>query len=146
MAARPRIVVPVDAARRKFLIAMGIAYVGIGFSYAIADPTVAAAVTLRWLPGPFGFYGLVWIVCGFIAIVSSFVPTTRDKPGFLCLSIPPSIWAMGFVVAQLLVWFTDYSGVRAWVSAIIFGVIALAVDTVSGMIDSRLVQHEERVR
>lgn len=134
----PRLVIPVDAARRKFLIAFGVAFAAIGFSYMTAEPTAPVRVALRWIDWlPFWVLGSIWVACGAVAIVSSFLPTTRDKPGFLCLSIPPTLWAGAYLVAAGLDQWAGYGAPRAWVSVIVFGVIAFAVDVVSGMVDAR---------
>lgn len=135
---RDRLVIPVDASRRKFLVAFGVAYLAIGFSYASAGPDTPARHALQWTHVPFWLLGLLWVACGAVATAASFVPTTRDKPGFLCLSIPPTLWALSYAVAQVLVWLTEYDAPRAWVSVIVFAVIAFAVDVVSGMIDAEL--------
>lgn len=142
----PRIVIPVDASRRKFLIAFGVAYIAIGFSYAAAAPDAPVRLAMRWTHVPFWMLGLAWVACGIVATVASFVPTTRDKPGFLCLSIPPTLWALSYAVAQALVWCVDYTAPRAWVSVIVFGVIAFAVDVVSGMIDADLADPDKATR
>lgn len=136
-----RFVIPVDAARRKFLVSFGLCYIGIGVSYMTADRAAPVRVALRWMHIDLWILGLVWVLCGVIAIGSSFVPTTRDKPGFLCLSIPPSLWALSYAVATLFSWFGHYHAPRAWVSVMVFGLIAFAVDTVSGMVDARLADH-----
>lgn len=143
---RDRLVIPVDAARRKFLIAFGVAYLGIGFSYMTAHPGAPVRTALAWIHIPFWLLGLIWVSCGCIAITASFVPTTRDKPGFLCLSVPPTLWAFAYGVSQVLVWTTSYTAPRAWVSVIVFGVIAFAVDVVSGMVDANLVNARDELR
>lgn len=146
---RERLTIPVDAARRKFLVAFGAAYLCIGFSYVAAPATATVRGSLLWIDRashgwvPFWLLGCIWMAAGAVAVVSSFVPTTRDKPGFLVLSVPPSLWACSYLVAQVLAWSSAYQAPRAWVSVIVFGLIAFAVDVVSGMVDADLVSAHE---
>jgi hypothetical protein len=141
-----RIHIPVDVSRRKFLILFGLAYVGIGYSFIGAGPTAPARMALAWNEVPFWLFGLMWMGCGVVGMIASFVPTTRDKPGFLCLSVPPVVWSLGYLVAYLFQRLDHYDAPpRALVSVVVFAVVALAVDTVSGMVDARLAaKHETR--
>ena len=97
----PRIAIPVDISRRKFLIAFGLAYIGIGYSFLGAAPTTPARLALAWNHVPFWLFGIMWMGCGLGGMIASFVPSTRDKPGFLLLSIPPVVWSLGYFIAAL---------------------------------------------
>lgn len=127
--------IPPDVARRKFLFAFGAAYMVIGFSYVAATPSTPARIALSWLPVPFWVLGVLWMAAGATSILGSFLRAERDKVGFIALAVAPCFWTFSFCVSAAL-----HLVPRAWVSVFVFGLIAYAVDTVSGMVDASKVR------
>lgn len=118
--------------RGGFLAIFGVIYVAIGISYVFPPPTSSIRHTLAWIPFAWSLdaIGLAWITAGILAGFAAFRTVPADRLGFEALAGV----AFGWTMLNLLSWLLGYA-VRGWVSALIFGLIASAVLTVSGMLN-----------
>lgn len=116
--------------RGVFLAIFGVIYVAIGLSYIFPTPTSTIRRTVEWLPIPYvlAAFGLAWLIAGAVALAAAFQPLPDDRFGFEALAGV----ACGWTVVNLTSWVLGYS-VRGWVSALIFALLAAAVQTVAGM-------------
>lgn len=100
------------------LIVAGLVYIAIGISYVVATPTPerlrALEYALLWLD--YNNWGYVWMLIGFLSIISSRWPPVSETWGYTALTGQASAWGL-FYAASIL--FGDapnstISGVLSW--------------------------------
>lgn len=122
----------VNGRRGAFLIAFGVAYGGLGYSYAFVEPTAGRAAALAYITNHLSIHwlGIPWLVVAVVALGSAFVREPSDRFGYSGLSFLPVIWGGLYVIAWRL---GDSPG--GWVSGILYAAIAAAPLIVSGMVN-----------
>lgn len=85
----------------KILIAAGLAYMGVGFTYINAEPSesreVALQFALNWLS--IQSWGYIFAATGLLAIISSRWPPVTKKWGYILLTGLSSGWAATYALA-----------------------------------------------
>jgi hypothetical protein len=88
----------------KILIAAGLAYMGVGFTYVNAEPShsreVALQFALRWFS--IDVWGWFFVGIGLLAIISSRWPPVTKKWGYVLLTGLSSGWAATYALAVIL--------------------------------------------
>lgn len=119
--------------RGAFLALFGIVFILLGYSYLNIPPDSVPQLRhyLRFALSlaPIEFYGWAWIACGAIALIGG-LWHPLDWLGFAAAVFMPLAWAVAYFDAE----FQD--GVpRAWVSGMVFALLAGAIGLVAGMAD-----------
>ena len=116
--------------RGWYLVLLGIAYIALGYNYALVPDATGHHTALAWMVDviPIRVFGYLWSLAGGCAIGSGFLRTGRDRFGFAALAGVAFAWGAAFAVAWLA-----GGEPRAWSSAVIFWAIAPASVVVSGM-------------
>ncbi|GAA4358381.1 hypothetical protein [Angustibacter luteus] len=120
----------VNRRRGAFLLSFGIAYAGIGYSYAVAQSSPGRAVALSFITDHLSIHwlGVPWLVAGVVAIVSAFMREPRDRYGYSFLTFVPLLWGGLYLLAWRL-----HTAPQGWVTWILYSAIAAAPLIVSGM-------------
>lgn len=129
--------------RGAFLITVGILYLTLGFGYTnaplppyvfkqLAMPIeVSGYIGIHDPQTALSIWGIVWMSCGIVAMVTAWWPPGWDFIGFIALWIFGFVWAaLNFLGAIML------DAPRAEVIGLIFMVHAISVLIVSGMVDA----------
>lgn len=127
----------VNGKRGQFLLPLGVLHVIFGAAYVFPETSVSTARSVGFLLAwgiPVWVAGLPWILSGLAAAGAAFVkaPPGRDGWGFQALSSVEVMWACVFAFSWAI---GDHP--RGWLWAMVFGALAWAVLTVSGMVDPR---------
>jgi hypothetical protein len=114
--------------RGAALLILGIGKVvwGIGL---ITDPPSARGLEMLTAIGPLACWSLLWIVPGIITGVSGFLPTGRDRWGFVAALVPPTFWCTAYAVSFLtgvysrgifpfIFYLTHHVGMIVWASRV----------------------------
>lgn len=85
----------------RILIAAGLAYMGVGFTYVNAEPSKSREVALQFALQWFGIdvWGWIFVGIGLLAIVSSRWPPVTKKWGYVLLTGLSSGWAATYAAA-----------------------------------------------
>lgn len=119
--------------RGAFLVLFGAVYVLLGYSYlsVTVTPAVRHSLKLALSVAPLEVYAWGWIVAGAVAIVAGvMLPVAWKAAGFAAAVVMPTIWAL----VALTAW-TDGHVARAWVTAVVYALLAGSVAVVAGMVD-----------
>lgn len=119
--------------RGGLLVLFGAVWVLLGYSYlsipASFKPLLHRSLRFALSVAPIEAYGWIWIGTGLAAIIGGAVHRF-DWLGFGSAMLMPLYWSLVNFVAQ----FVD--GVpRAWVSGVIYGLLAAVVGVAAGMYD-----------
>jgi hypothetical protein len=128
--------------RGTFLVMMGLLYCTLGYSYGFTPlppftvQQLEGPISLaRWLPfvestkGCLQVWGALWIASGATAIIAAWWPPGRDDIGFHALWVFSSVWAVLNIIGEFM------GAERAGIVGVIFGIYAITVLLVSGMVD-----------
>ena len=103
--------------RGALLTLKGVMAAGYGSGQVVQPTGDRQGLTLLLKLAPLDFWGWAWIAAGVIALISAWLPSRRDWPGFLAVWLIATPWAM----AYLLSWWPLGASPRGWVVAMIFG-------------------------
>lgn len=117
--------------RGAFLMAMGIAWVGLGYSILSvpAPPAQTTGLTIILAALPLHMWGWVWITAGTLGIAHSGVQDVgRDQVGFTALALPTAAWSAGYLADWLA--FGGYS--RGWVTSLVYAALCASIVIAAG--------------
>lgn len=117
--------------RGAYLLSMGTAWVAYGAAVLLAPtpPAQVKGLTVLTTALPLDLWGWVWLTAGVVGVAFSPVRTVgTDQIGFTALVIPPTTWALGYLLDWILI--GDYS--RGWVVATTYGSLAASTLIASG--------------
>lgn len=83
--------------RGAVLIILGIGKTVWGLGY-IVDPPSARGLEMLTEIAPLSSWAWLWIGAGIVTGCSAFLPTGRDKWGFVAAQAPPTVWAVAYAV------------------------------------------------
>lgn len=121
--------------RRHSLVLMvcGLVYILIGTSFIITKPsssrTHALAVALRWMP--MDGWGIIFVLAGMMAIISSRWPPISETWGYTVLSGLSGAWSAVYLVG---IWF-KHAPASNYSQALIWGLIAFLWWAITGLIN-----------
>lgn len=128
--------------RRAALCLFGILWVAVGISVLttararftpIDDPTILSLMDRRE-------WGWMWMVCAAVAIFCGLFRNryrALDEWGFNALLIPPMVWMLAYVWAEIA-WLATAGQIgrsNGWIGAVIYTVISLAILMIAGWPD-----------
>lgn len=115
--------------RGRFLLILGIGKTcwGVGFIVTPQQTTQGLELLTRWCS--LQSWAWLWIVAGLVTFASAFLRIGRDGAGFIAALIPPSVWAIAYIVAAIsgtfprgafvAVWYlTSHVGVICWAATV----------------------------
>lgn len=115
------------------LVVAGLAYVMIGSSYILVEPTEARkdalVIALSWFP--IEFWGAIWILVGLAAIISSRWPPVIERWGYAILTGFSAGWSATYLTGII---FEDspWSNLQ---SVVIWGLVAFLWWAISGLVN-----------
>lgn len=121
--------------RRHSLVLMvaGLVFIGVGIQYILVDLTPerarALAVSLRFFPVE--FWGVVWIICGVMVVISARWPAFSDTWGYAVLTGMSAGWAATYVMGMIFMNspLSNINGATVW------GLIAFLWWAISGLLN-----------
>lgn len=120
------------------LMVAGFVYIAIGFTYLTAEPTPvrvhALQYALNWLS--YNHWGVVFMLVGLMAIISSRWPPISETWGYVVLTGQSAAWAL-FYMAGVVFGDAANSGLTAVMS---WGLIGFLWWAISGLVNPALVQ------
>lgn len=117
--------------RGAFLLSVGLAWVGLGYSILStpAPPAQVTGLTVILSVMSLHSWGWVWTVSGILGIAFSGVRRVgRDQLGFTALAVPTAAWSAGYLADWLFI--GGYP--RGWVTATIYAALAASVIIAAG--------------
>ncbi len=118
-----RLIKTIDGPRGDFLLAGGLVFTAIGYSY-VSTTTPGREAGFVWLPTHLDSdeLGWVWVVVGLFTVTVALISARFKKLealAFMVLVVPPTLWALIFIGAWLL-----GAHPNGWVSAISYSLMA----------------------
>lgn len=112
------------------LIAGGV-YIALGITYLTTAPTVSRtdSLAVALFVMPLRGWGVVWIVAGVLAAISSRWPPASETWGYQALSGMASLWAAFYVLGVLAMG----SPVQSLTSGLVWGLIAFLWVIIAGL-------------
>lgn len=111
--------------RHSLVLALGgLIYVGIGFAYIIAQPTTQQ-LAARVAPMP--VWGVLFLVTGFLALLSSRWPPASEKWGYSALSGTSAWWSVLYVFGTFI-----FDG-RALTGGLVWALVTLLWWAIAGL-------------
>ena len=117
--------------RGAFLMSVGLAWVGLGYSILStpAPPAQVTGLTVILSVMPLHGWGLVWLTAGLIGIACCGVQQVgRDQVGFVSLAFPTAAWSAGYLADWIFI--GGYP--RGWVTATIYAALTASVVIAAG--------------
>lgn len=114
------------------LAVAGTVYALVGFSYIVADANpsrqVALQLALQWMPLP--AWGVVWIITGLLAFLSSRWPPASETWGYTAMTGLAAGWSAFYLIGIALgAPAQGFSGVLVW------GLVAFMWWAISGLVN-----------
>jgi hypothetical protein len=114
--------------RGKFLLILGIGKTCWGAGMVV-DPPDTAGLNLLTRYAPLHCWAWLWVLAGIVTTVSAFLKVGRDRFGFIAALVPPSVWAIAYLVAVIsgeysrgayvAIWYlTSHVGVIMWAATV----------------------------
>ncbi|MFJ5967872.1 hypothetical protein [Streptomyces sp. NPDC093060] len=113
--------------RGAILLCYGTVWALYGYGVLISPQPNQLGLNLAIQLLPLQVWGVLWIIAGVIALVSAWLPSGFDWPGFLALPVIVLPWMTSYFVAWLQGDFT-----RGWIAAAVWAAIAVPVLVVAG--------------
>jgi len=115
--------------RGIFLLVLGAGKTCYGIGFIVEPQTGAQGLRLLTEMCSLQSWAWLWIVAGLVTLGSAFVGIGRDWFGFVAALIPPTVWALAYIVAVVngdysrggfvAVWYlTSHVGVILWASGV----------------------------
>lgn len=114
--------------RGHFLLILGVGKTCWGAGFLI-DPPSPAGLALLTRICDLRHWAWLWILCGVVTTISAFLRVGRDWAGYVAALIPPTVWAIAYLVAvvsgqysrgiYVAIWYlTSHVGVILWASRV----------------------------
>lgn len=118
-----RLLKSIDGHRGDFLLAGGVAFTVVGYSY-VSVTTPGRSAAFSWLPMRMDSheFGWAWVAVGVFTLISALVSAkhkTLARVAFMALIVPPMLWALIFAGA----WLTG-AHPFGWVSTVSYALMA----------------------
>lgn len=115
------------------LLVAGAVYIAIGYTYFTVGPSPARAEALKYALNVVSYdqWGVVWALCGVLAIISARWPPISETWGYIVLTGQSAAWALFYLTGMLFAdapW-SNFSSVLAW------GLVAFLWWAISGLIN-----------
>jgi hypothetical protein len=111
----------------------GFVYIAIGYTYFTVGPSPARAEALKYALNviDYDMWGIVWMTCGVLSIISARWPPISETWGYLVLTGQSAAWALFYLVGIV---FAD-APVAGMSSVCAWGLVAFLWWAISGLIN-----------
>lgn len=115
------------------LVVAGLAYVSLGNTYILTEPTddrkEALVIALSWFP--IDFWGTIWILVGIAAIISARWPPAVERWGYVVLTALSAGWSATYLTGIVFA----HSPIGNIYSVIVWALVAFLWWAISGLVN-----------